>query len=650
MNVKLLLEQIDSAKNDNKLLDSAAQNLKDWVGGGFLEDWALNSIGELLSEKKFDELNDRFFKNLAFGTGGMRGKTIAKNPTKFELGKVSAQGTPEHAAVGSNNMNDIIVARATLGLYKYCAEFCKNTKSGTPLLVIAHDVRHFSKHFCDLCASVWTKMGGTAYVFCGARSTPQLSYTVRKMNATAGIVITASHNPPSDNGYKVYFNDGAQATSPHAEGIVDNVNKTPLAEAAKFVAIDTAGVLTVPESVENDYVSSIEDCVVDKEILRERKPKIVYSAIHGTGAVMCPKVMRHFGLDPVFVEEQMVMDPRFPTVKQPNPEYPETMSMGMALAEKCGAQCLVATDPDADRMGAAIRTKSGKMRLITGNTIGALLIAYRIGKMKKLGIIESPKNCAIIKSFVTTPLQDAIAEGEGVKCINVLTGFKWIGARMLAYEKKLLAAMPDFDYRNSKYLERAKLLQKYSTFFVMGDEESYGFLGVDSLRDKDANSAVIMFSEMLADLESKGQSVEEYLDEIYKKYGYFLEDLKSIYYEGASGSQKIANILKSLVEQPLKELAGQKVAKFTNFATDTILDADNIAVPKETFFFYELENGYKIAVRASGTEPKIKFYVFAKEAASSDEALLKAKADARENLDKLLDSLGKEADIRSKLS
>lgn len=642
-----ILVKINKAFEDKLLLESTTENLKTWIEGDFLQDWALSTIEEFLDKGIYEELNDRFFTNLAFGTGGMRGKTMGKHTTALEMGKVSEQGTYEHPAVGSNNMNEFNVAKATLGLYKYSAEFCKANGIEKPLLVIAYDVRHFSEYFSNLSASIWKKMGGDVYIFEGARSTPQLSWTVRKMNATAGIVITASHNPQADNGYKVYFNDGAQITNENATGIVAKVKETSLKEASQYLDICLDGVGVVSKEIEHDYVLSINDAVIDKEVLNANKPKIVFSAIHGTGAVTCPDVMRHFGLDPILVEEQMTLDPRFPTVAQPNPEYAATMAMGSEYLKKYQAHCFVATDPDADRMGAVALTKEGELKLLTGNMIGSLLTAYRIKRMKALNIITNPDNCTIVKTYVTSPLQDAIAQKEGIMCVNVLTGFKWIGLKLLGFENKLLEAMPDYDYRNSPYLERAELLQKHSKFFVFGGEESYGYLGVDSLRDKDANQAVIMFSEMIAYLQSQGKSLVEFLDEVYIEYGYYLEDLKSIYYEGASGSQKIKNILSSLESNPIKELCSSKVAKAINFAKDDLIDANGDITPKEVFFLYELENGYKVAIRASGTEPKIKFYVFAKQDVVNAQALEGAKAEARQTLDKLLAEIDILAEERS---
>ena len=629
---------LTDAERQGKILDSSARNLESWLDEDFLPEWAMDSLIELFSECQYEEINDRFFKPLAFGTGGMRGRTIGKVCTRAELGNPSPLGTPEHAAAGANNMNDFTVVRATMGLLNYCKQWKSQNGGGTPRLAIAYDVRHFSKRFCHLAASLWTRLGGEAFIFDSPRSTPQLSFTVRKLGADAGIVITASHNPSHDNGYKVYFNDGAQVISPHAEGIVEAVSKVPWKLVGEFLEADLSGVKQVPKEAEDAYVKSIENCVIDKDVMAGNKPKIVFTPVHGTGGALCPSIMRHFGLDPVLVEEQMNFDPRFPTVKQPNPEYPETLSMGIAKMLESGAECLVATDPDADRMGAAIRTKDGGAKLLTGNVIGSLLTEYRISQMERKSLIKNPERCAIIKTFVTTPLQDRIAQSHRLKCVNTLTGFKWIGGRLTLYEK-LLEEAEKRDCSSLPYAERADLLQKHSTFFVFGGEESYGYLGTDSVRDKDANAAVIMFSEMLAWLKSQNKSVEEYLDEIYIKYGYHLEELKSIYREGAAGAAQIQNFLNALDENPLSQVGSAKVIKSLNFARDKILDADGIEMPKEKFFLYDLENGCRFAVRGSGTEPKIKFYAFAFERAENRSELDAAKKGAKEKLDALLASL-----------
>lgn len=649
-----VLKDIEAAGEAGKLLDSSVENLTAWLSGGFLPDWAQGSIEELVKDEAWDELNDRFYQYLAFGTGGMRGRTIGNVVSSEEKGAPSEKGTPAHPAVGSAYLNDFNIVRATLGLYRYCEKYLSenSTKFEAPKLVIAHDVRHFSRHFCDLTASVWTQLGGRALIFDGPRSTPQLSFTVRHVGATAGIVITASHNPPHDNGYKVYFNDGAQVVSPQAEGIVKEVGAVDLKDLAAFLEVKKEGVVTLPASVDDAYLEVLEDNVIDAEMLRRAKPKVVFTPIHGTGGISSLPLMKHYGVEVVPVDEQMKQDPRFPTVKSPNPENAEALELGINKALESEAELIMGTDPDCDRMGVAVRTPEGKMQLLTGNMIGSVLAEYRINKLKELGWIpqEGTQNATLIKTFVTTPLQAAIAEAHGLKIIDTLTGFKFIGEKLKDYEDRLKAKLLKegiaLDYDHTAHRTRAELLLKHSTFYVFGGEESYGYLASDRLRDKDANAAVIMFCELAAALKEEGKTFTEYLDGIYLKYGYYLEQLLNLVYEGATGSAKIKNILQSYRNDPPKGMGGCAVTQFTDFGTQTVHDADGKEIPKQDFYVLELDNGYSYAVRGSGTEPKIKYYLFAREEVESADTLPDVKAKTQETLDALKGAI--EADARSR--
>jgi phosphoglucomutase len=383
---------------------------------------------------------------------------------------------------------------------------------------------------------------------------------------------------------------------------------------------------------------------------------VVYTPVHGTGAVGTPTVLRNAGVDLVTVEEQMVMDPRFPTVKSPNPEEPATLKMGIDLAEKVGAEVVLATDPDADRMGVAIRGRDGKMKLITGNTIGSLMAEYRLRAFKAKGLIpeKGTKHACMIKTFVTTPLQADIAKAHGLKLIDTLTGFKYIGDKLHYYEEVLAKKLLEkeglvLDYDKCSPTARRKLLLKYSTLYVFGGEESYGYLATDRVRDKDANAAAIVFCEMLASLKEQGKTIQDFIDEIYLKYGYYKEELLNIYYEGASGSQKIANILASYRKHHPKEIGGRKVIKFKDFGVKTFKDADKVEIPKQDFYFVELEGGYCYAVRGSGTEPKIKFYFFGKEAVASAADLDKASAAVSQTIATLKAAVDKDARARAEV-
>lgn len=647
--------QIAQAVEKKQLLPEAAKNLEEWLSSPVLPEWAGSTLRELISAGEWEELNDRFYQYMVFGTGGMRGRTIGKVSGKEELGEWGAQN-PSHAAVGSNVLNDFNVARSTIGLFRYTAGYLK--KEGrdyeVPSLVIAHDVRFFSRHFCELAASVWSRLGGQAYIFDGPRSTPQLSFSVRFLRAHTGVVITASHNPPHDNGYKAYFEDGAQIVSPHAEGIVNAVSEVRLDELKPFLAVDLERVIILSQTADDAYLKVLQDTVLDQQILVENQPKVVFTCIHGTGRVSTIPLLDRLGLHVSEVAEQAIHDPLFPTVQSPNPENAEALTMAIAQAKKEKADLVLATDPDGDRMGVAVRRPDGEMQLLTGNMIGSILAEFRISQLREKGLLPqgaSPSS-TLIKTFVTTPLQEKIALENGLKVIDTLTGFKWIGAKLRKYEKQLRAKLQEeeglaIDYDRISYATRVRYLQKYSTFYVFGGEESYGYLANDLVRDKDANAAVLMFCELAAHLKKTGQSVLEYLDSIYLRYGYYLEKLGNVYYEGAAGARKIANILESYRSNPPSEMNGIKVDKVVDFGVDTITDADGDTIPAQDFYMVHLENGYSYAVRGSGTEPKIKFYVFGHETVKDEKDLPQAKERVGEDLDALREAIEQDAAVRA---
>ncbi|MDA0346026.1 MAG: phospho-sugar mutase [Verrucomicrobia bacterium] len=650
-----LIESIKLAGSESKILPSTAENMALWVEGNFLPDWALESIQELLNKEAFEELNDRFYKNMEFGTGGMRGRTIGRISAEAELGTLSDLGTPAHPAIGSNVLNDFNLIRATIGLFNYSKQHLKHCEIfDVPKLVIAHDVRHFSRYFCELAASTWTRLGGLAMIFEGPRSTPHLSFSVRKLNATAGIVITASHNPPHDNGFKAYFSDGAQVVEPHASGIIDKVNEVALAETAKHLEIDLSEVVTLPDSIDEAYFSSVLDVVLDKNLFKESKVKVVFTPIHGTGGVASVPVLERLGVSVDTVPEQDAFDPRFPTVKSPNPENAEALSMAITQAESTGADVVIATDPDCDRMGVAVRDSEGKMQLLSGNMIGSVMAEYRIGQMKESGILPpgGTEKAVLIKTFVTTPLQDAIGKAHGLKVINTLTGFKWIGEKIGQYEQQLQNELKkqhgyQIDYDNTNYLKRADLLQEHSTFYVFGGEESYGYLGSDAVRDKDGNAAVVMFCEIAAYLKSQGKTFLDYLDSLYCKYGYYFETLGNVYYEGAAGAQKIKNILDSYRSDSPKEIGGIAVTEMKDFGVQIFEDADGQTIPKQDFYFLTLANGYQYAVRGSGTEPKIKFYLFGREDVADPSELEEKKALTQSAIESMKEAILADTDARA---
>jgi phosphoglucomutase len=647
-----LVEVVNRAGSEGKLLETSVKNLVDWIEGGFLPEWAMDSIRELVREEQWNELNDRFYQFLAFGTGGMRNRTIGRYVTAAEKGTPSPHGTPSHPAVGTAVLNDFNIIRATIGLYRYCERYLDG--KGTPRLVIAHDVRHFSRYFCELTASTWSRLGGEALIFDSPRSTPQLSFTVRQVKATAGIVITASHNPAHDNGYKVYFEDGAQVVYPHAEGIINEVYQVRMESTPDYLEIDLAQVRTLGEAEDAAYMEALKENLLDPSVFGIASPRIVFSPIHGTGGISAPAALAECGLTVDTVPEQMVQDGRFPTVISPNPENAEALNMAIEQARATGAEIVMATDPDADRMGVAVRNGQGEMVLLSGNVIGSLMAAFRIEKMKDLGLLprEGTMSAALIKTFVTTPLQAAIAAKNGLKVIDTLTGFKWIGEKLKIYEETLLEKLREEGNEVGEYdaiplAQRREWLLQHSTFYVFGGEESYGYLASDRLRDKDANAAVLMFAEMAASLGAEGKSILEYLDEVYLRYGYYIEDVINIYYEGASGAARIQNILASYRNDPPSEIGGIKVASFTDLGVQTLHDADGKEIPKQDFYFIELENGYSYAARGSGTEPKIKFYMFGNEDVTQPGDLGPAKEEAARTVAIIKEAVDADARARS---
>ena len=635
-------ETLAHAVKAGQLLPSAAENIRAWQAVS-LPDWARRSLEELIAKEAWSELNDRFFRYLEFGTGGIRGRTIGVVSTTDERGAASATGSPAHAAVGSNVLNDFTLLRATIGLYRYMEKYLASAhRFDRPKLVIAHDVRHFSRHFCELAASAWTRLGGSAFIFDGPRSTPQLSFTVRYLKAHAGVVITASHNPPHDNGFKAYFEDGAQVVPPHDKNIVNEVNAVPLTAVGEYLDIRKQGVVVLDASVDQAYLAVASRAAIDPALFKRASLKVVFTNIHGVGGVSAPPLMRSFGIDVTQVPQQAAFDPQFPTVKSPNPENAEALALAVALADEKKIDLVLATDPDCDRMGVAVRNRSGALELLTGNQIGALLADYRISKYKEIGWIPAggSSRAALIKTFVTTPLQDAIGRNHGVKVINTLTGFKWIAAKMRAYEetlkRELLARSGiAIDYDATPFERRAKLLLEQSTFFLFGTEESYGYLPNDLVRDKDGNAACLMFCELAAWVKERGLTIPEHLDELYLKNGFYLEGVINLYYEGATGAAKIKRILETYRSAPPKAFGDVAVAKFEDFGRQTIVDSDGEEIPKQDLYFVTLANGYTFAARGSGTEPKMKFYVFGKADVKTPADLPAVKVAVKAELDRI---------------
>ena len=646
--------KIDKALANKQLLESAVKSIRDLLEGAPSELYA-RVVDELVAREEWDELNDRFYKTLEFGTGGLRGRTIGKIMTNAERGNAPPDERPQFPCVGTNAMNFANVNRATQGLVAYAKEWHAQNKIDTrPKIVIAHDTRFFSNEFTEVTAKVAAENGCDAYIFDGPRSTPELSFAVRHLNATAGIVITASHNPPHDNGYKVYFADGAQVTEPHASGIIAKVNAIKT-ESYEPVPKDRQGrVTTLGPDVDEAYMKRLETLIVDPTVLSNaRALRIIFTPLHGTGSVTLKPMLKRLGFNFEIVPEQEKFDPRFSTVKSPNPENAEALTLGIELAKKTNADVVIATDPDSDRLGVAVRSATGEMKLISGNQIGSLLAYYRLKKFFDLGILnkENASHAVVIKTFVTTDLQKVISEHFGVRCVETLTGFKYFGAKLEKYERALPAEI-HHKYRELSEEETRAARLKYSSFYVFGSEESYGYSGADFVRDKDGNAGAIMFCEMAAYAKSRGRTVDQLLDEAFAGFGYFDEKNASMYFEGAEGADKIARLLESYANKPPGEIAGSKVVGITDFEKQTIRDVEGDVIPKQKMSIFELEDKTRIAVRGSGTEPKIKYYIFVQRRPDkgkfSEEELARVKREVTERLEKIWAFIEKDAHARLK--
>ena len=644
--------RIEQAVAHRHLIASSAKNIRTLLEGAG-SDIYFRSVKELVDAGEWQELNDRFYQTLEFGTGGLRGRTIGKIVTTAERGNASEGERPEFPCVGTNAMNFFNINRATRGLVAYLQE-CKRRDgvSTKPKMVIAHDPRFFSKEFAEVAAKVAAENGCDAFVFDGPRSVPELSFAVRHLHANAGIVITASHNPPHDNGYKAYFDDGAQVIEPHASGIIAKVDAITTESFTPLPKEQQGKVTVIGKDIDQAYMRRLETLILDPRVIREAKSlRIVYTPLHGTGSVIIKPMLTRLGFNFQVVPEQDCFDGRFPTVKSPNPEYGEALTMAIKLAESENADLVAATDPDCDRMGVAVRTKDGKMKLLTGNQIGSLLAWYRIKTLFDKGVLNK-QNAArgvIIKTFVTTDLQNAIANYYGVRCVETLTGFKYIGAKLANYERAIPEQLRQ-SYADLAETETRRLRLAHSSFYVFGGEESYGYSGADFVRDKDGNGAVIMFCEVAAYAKSRGQTIDQLLDEIYSQFGYFAEKSNSLVFEGAEGANKIASLMKSYTDRPVREILGLQVANIRNFETEEIRDVEGDPIPKTKMLMLQLEDGTRIAVRPSGTEPKIKYYLFARRQPEMErftsEDLNRIKVAVEKQLEDMWDWLRKDADSR----
>ena len=528
-------------------------------------------VEELVAKKDMKELEDRFYQSLEFGTGGLRG--------------IMGGGT--------NRMNTLNISKATQGLANYLIKaFPEEHKKGTLSACIAYDSRHNHDKFSDVTARVFAANGIKAYLFTGMRPTPELSFAIRTLGSKTGVVVTASHNPPQYNGYKAYWDDGAQVVEPHDVGIINEVNAV---KEVKLIdreqAIKEGKIVLIDKEIDEKFQAMVKEQLFRPELIKEKagSVKVVYTPLHGTGAMHVEKVLGDLGLNLITVPEQREGNGDFPTVEKPNPEEAPALKMAVELAKKEKADVVMATDPDADRFGSAFPDKNGNYVLVSGNQMGALLADYVLLSKKEFG--KMPVNPVLIRSIVTSPFTDKIAEHYGVRPQECLTGFKWI-----AYDEGQLEKTGKGSY-------------------AFGFEESYGYLVETQIRDKDGVSAAAMCAEMTLYWASKGKSLLDRLNDMYKEYGLYEDRQINKYFPGIEGPGIMKGIMTKLRTEGLKELGGKRVLKIRDVQESVSFDPadpskkENVALPKSNVLQFFLEGGSVVSARPSGTEPKIKFYI-----------------------------------------
>ena len=538
-----------------------------WLSNPYFDDATKEELKNIAEDD--NEIKERFYMDLEFGTAGLRGIIGA----------------------GTNRMNIYVVRRATQGLANYIAKVDKKSQG----VAIAYDSRHMSPEFAEEAALCLAANGIKAYIFESLRPTPELSFAVRHLGCAAGINVTASHNPPEYNGYKVYWEDGAQITPPHDSGIMGEVKSISDWNTVKTMdkaEAEKAGLFQViGKEVDDAYMAELKKQVLHMDAIEAegKNLKIVYTPLHGTGNIPARRILKELGFENVYVvKEQELPDGDFPTVSYPNPEAAEAFELGLKLAKEVDADLVLATDPDADRLGVRVKDKNGEYHDLTGNMSGCLLANYEISQKKAING-SLPEDGALIKTIVTTNLADAIAKGYGVKLIEVLTGFKFIGQQILGFE------------------------QSGKGSYLFGFEESYGCLIGTYARDKDAIVATMALCEAAAYYKTQGKTLWDAMIEMYEQFGYYKDAIQSVTMKGIEGLQKIQEIMNSLRQNPPAEFAGHKVTVVRDYKADTITDVATGAVkptglPNSNVLYYELTDDAWVCVRPSGTEPKVKFY------------------------------------------
>ena len=532
--------------------------IEKWLTGNYDEATKAGVLN--MKENNPDELMDAFYKNLEFGTGGLRGIM----------------------GIGTNRMNKYTVGMATQGY----ANYLKQCFAGEISVAIGHDCRNNSRNFAEITANVFAANGIKVYLFESLRPTPELSFTIRHLKCKGGVVCTASHNPKEYNGYKAYWDDGAQMVPPHDKNVIIEVEKISSVEEVKWSGGEH-NITIIGKEMDEQYLNMVKNLSIYPEVCEKQHDlKIVYTPIHGSGIMLVPQALSKLGFDHVhIVEEQSVPDGNFPTVIYPNPEETETMSIGLKKAQELNADILLGTDPDADRVGVGVKNNKGEWILLNGNQTALLAFNYMIEARKAKGIAQP--NDMVIKTIVTTEMIDVIAKSNGVSCYNVLTGFKWIASLIKEKEGK--------------------------ENYIVGGEESFGLMIGNDIRDKDAVSAVTILCEMAAYEKNKGRSLFQKLIDLYLQYGFYKENLVSITKKGMNGAAEISMMMEGFRNNPPKAIDGIPVVALLDYQLQVgknLLDGSSweISLPKSNVLQFDLADGSKISARPSGTEPKIKFY------------------------------------------
>ena len=552
---------------DNELIKSCEAKAEAWLSSSVYDAATQAEVRKMLDNADKTELVESFYQNLEFGTGGLRGIM----------------------GVGTNRMNIYTVGAATQGLSNYLNKNFKDLKEIA--VVVGHDCRNNSRLFAEVSANIFAANGIKVYLFDDMRPTPEMSFAIRQLGCQSGIILTASHNPKEYNGYKAYWDDGAQVLAPHDKGIIDEVNKVG-AEDIKglHTVLDTANPLIeiIGEEIDKLYLDKIKTISIDPEAIRRQKDmKIVYTPIHGTGMMLIPRSLQLWGFENVnTVPEQMVKDGNFPTVVSPNPENAEALSMAIALAKKIDADIVMASDPDADRVGMACKDSNGEWVLVNGNQTCMIFLYYIIKNRIAMGKMKG--NEFVVKTIVTTELIKAIADKNNVEMYDCYTGFKWIASVIRENEGKKQ--------------------------YIGGGEESYGFLAEDFVRDKDAVSACSLLAEICAWAKDQGKTLFDVLMDIYVEYGFSLNHTVNVVKPGKTGADEIKQMMVNFRTNPPKELAGSEVVLTKDYqslkATDNKGNVTDIAQPATSNVLqWYTADGTKVSVRPSGTEPKIKFYI-----------------------------------------